>query len=92
MNLSAVDFIGDGRSGNNENIKAANLSIDNTGSVGSNSNKLMLELPDDGILYAKASGNIYICELTGNINLKLASSNSGDVYLKANNSLNRLRR
>ena len=86
VNLSAA-YIIISFSSRRENIKARQLNINDAGSVGSSSSYLTMDLPEDGLLYVKANGNIYIHELAGNINLYLASSKNGDVYLKADDSI-----
>jgi len=70
------------------NIKTDLLTVTDTGSVGEPGDALDIDLPNDtGLLNVAASGDIYINEVAGNMNVERVLSTGGNVTLRAASSI-----
>ncbi|HHU63567.1 MAG TPA: hypothetical protein GXZ32_05095, partial [Clostridiales bacterium] len=84
--LKAQGSILDHDNNTKANAKGRNITLEAIkGGIGKLNN--YMDVSATGKLTARATGSIYIYEVAGNMNLVLAVSNTGDVYLKAKGSI-----
>jgi len=70
-----------------KNISAENLGITAGGDIGAGDNFLETDLAPDGLVRADATGDIFLNEVVGDMNVDRVVSNSGDAHLTAEVSI-----
>jgi hypothetical protein len=70
-----------------ENIDTVDLFLYSSASIGSAANNLELNQRPGGPLFADSTGDIYLAEVAGDMNVNLVQSSTGDVFLLADVSI-----